>query len=392
MTKKHAVALAVLALAFLAFCTLWAHAQQNKTNMQSEITTNLPDNVTGLITPAITRTTLGDIVKSYQQASTVRNVTAGSDTIATTDFGNLIIYNNASGVAVSIAQATGSFANFNVFVKNIGLGSATITPTTSTINGVASLVVPQNALSWIVSDGANYQIWSLPIAVGSNWPACTGNNSAVDSTVAGVLTCNSNLVNLTSTSQQITGAAFTTPVIDTSGNITLNCGGVGALQYIVNTGAFTITAPTPSTTDGQNCALRVVNGTTAANAGAVTLSGFSGKSPGGATFSTTPTISAASISFSNGSANITWTQSLPLGTPVFFATTGSLPTNFATATLYYVVTTGATQIQVATTPGGTAVVAGSAGSGTQTGYEPSVFDLITLANYGPVYAQWNQVQ
>lgn len=72
------------------------------------------------------------------------------------------------------------------------------------------------------------------------------------------------------------------------------------------------------------------------------------------------------VGFTNGSANITGTGLPVVGTAVQFATTGSLPVNFATSTTYYVKTnTSGTTITVSSTVGGTAITAGSAGSGTQ---------------------------
>lgn len=71
------------------------------------------------------------------------------------------------------------------------------------------------------------------------------------------------------------------------------------------------------------------------------------------------------VTFSNGSANIASANTLLAGQVVQFSTTGSLPTNFSTNTNYYVVSTG-NPFTVSATPTGSAVVAGSAGSGTQT--------------------------
>jgi hypothetical protein len=80
------------------------------------------------------------------------------------------------------------------------------------------------------------------------------------------------------------------------------------------------------------------------------------------------------VGFTNGSSNITGTGLPPAGTPVQFTTTGTLPTNFALATTYYVVyNSGGTTVRVAATIGGTAIVAGSAGTGphTMTSYPPA---------------------
>lgn len=71
--------------------------------------------------------------------------------------------------------------------------------------------------------------------------------------------------------------------------------------------------------------------------------------------------------FTNSSANIVVASNTPVvGSVVTFNTTGSLPTNFSAGTNYYVVSQSGTTITVSATPAGSAIVAGSAGSGTQT--------------------------
>ena len=69
--------------------------------------------------------------------------------------------------------------------------------------------------------------------------------------------------------------------------------------------------------------------------------------------------------FTNGSANIGATNSLAINQAVQFTTTGTLPTNFVAGTTYFVLTTG-NPFTVSATIGGSAIVAGSAGTGTQT--------------------------
>ena len=74
------------------------------------------------------------------------------------------------------------------------------------------------------------------------------------------------------------------------------------------------------------------------------------------------------VTFTNGSALIAGTN-LPYGQTqtVTFTTTGSLPTNFATNTTYYILAGGSPAgITVSATVDGSPVVAGSAGSGVQT--------------------------
>ena len=74
--------------------------------------------------------------------------------------------------------------------------------------------------------------------------------------------------------------------------------------------------------------------------------------------------------FSNGSSTITLSShGFTVGDTLYFTTTGGLPTNFAANTLYYVasVPTSGT-FTVAATSGGSSILAGSAGSGTQSCY------------------------
>lgn len=94
--------------------------------------------------------------------------TGTSYTIQTTDLGKLVTFSNASAIAVTLPQATGSFGSGASFdVQNKGSGAVTITPTTSTINGSATLVINQNQGCTIVSDGTNWQI-STCTAVGAS--------------------------------------------------------------------------------------------------------------------------------------------------------------------------------------------------------------------------------
>jgi hypothetical protein len=92
------------------------------------------------------------------QNAGIRNVTGTTDTILATDMGKLVTYNNAGAVAVTLPQATttgfGAFGRFHIL--NIGAGTVTVTPTTSTINGGATKAYAQNASGIISSDGTNY--------------------------------------------------------------------------------------------------------------------------------------------------------------------------------------------------------------------------------------------
>jgi hypothetical protein len=76
------------------------------------------------------------------------------------------------------------------------------------------------------------------------------------------------------------------------------------------------------------------------------------------------------VTFTNGQANIAWAANTPsLGQTVYFTNSGgALPTNFSANTNYYVTSVVGTNVQVSATYNGTAISAGSAGTGTQTGH------------------------
>jgi hypothetical protein len=110
--------------------------------------------------------------------------TGTSFAIPSSDLSKLITFNNSSAVAVSIAQAgtTGFTVGFSVDLQNIGAGTVTVTPATSTINGHATLTMPQNTGCTVTSDGTNYQVSACSAvgsAAGSSFSTLTsGTNSA----------------------------------------------------------------------------------------------------------------------------------------------------------------------------------------------------------------------
>ena len=78
-------------------------------------------------------------------------------TVLGSDRSKLVTLKNASAIAVTLPQAGASFpAGWIAKVSNQGAGTATITPTTSTINGAASFTLLTGQSIDIVSDGTNY--------------------------------------------------------------------------------------------------------------------------------------------------------------------------------------------------------------------------------------------
>lgn len=77
-----------------------------------------------------------------------------------TDRGKLVTLSNSSAIAVSLAQAgsTGFDLSWWTSYKNLGNGVVTITPATSTINGLATLVLQRGDAAFVDSDGTNYSV------------------------------------------------------------------------------------------------------------------------------------------------------------------------------------------------------------------------------------------
>lgn len=82
-------------------------------------------------------------------------------TFVQSDCSKLVTFSNAAAVAVTLPQAGTAGAFFGgcfIDVQNKGLGTVTITPATSTINGSTTYSLTQNESMRVVSDATNYQI------------------------------------------------------------------------------------------------------------------------------------------------------------------------------------------------------------------------------------------
>lgn len=80
---------------------------------------------------------------------------ATSYTTQDSDAGTLLILSDASPVAVALNSVVS--APFALFITNFGAGVATLTPTSGTVNGGASMTLVQNQSIWIVFDGSNWK-------------------------------------------------------------------------------------------------------------------------------------------------------------------------------------------------------------------------------------------
>src|SRR5271170_156322 len=95
--------------------------------------------------------------KVAQDYVAVNAQTGTTYSIAGTDRAKLVTLKNAAAIAVTLPQAGATFPNgWWASFSNQGAGLVTITPTTSTINGGASLTVAAGNSVEIISDGTNY--------------------------------------------------------------------------------------------------------------------------------------------------------------------------------------------------------------------------------------------
>lgn len=108
-------------------------------------------------------------------------------TISTSDMACGVIVHNSNGTSVadSLAAATtsGYGGGTGVTIFNAGTSSVTITPTTSTINGVTSWTINKNSSVTIISDGTNY--WALSAAGGPNGNLYADGTGVYDITTVG---------------------------------------------------------------------------------------------------------------------------------------------------------------------------------------------------------------
>ena len=103
------------------------------------------------------------------------NSQAGNTAYTTqaTDNGSLLTFNDASPVAVTLNS--GITTPYYFFATNFGAGTATLSPTTGTINGSASFALPQNYTAIVSFDGTNWETSALLVlpqslaAVTSEW-------------------------------------------------------------------------------------------------------------------------------------------------------------------------------------------------------------------------------
>lgn len=94
----------------------------------------------------------------FQFGSGFNAQTGTTYTVVGSDMGKFLTFNNAGAIAVTLPQAgTAGFEAFKCFgIAAIGAGTATVTPTVSTINGAATRAYATTVGGVICSTGTNY--------------------------------------------------------------------------------------------------------------------------------------------------------------------------------------------------------------------------------------------
>jgi len=119
------------------------------------------------------------------RGATVANAQTGTSyTVLTGDRGKTITFSNGSAIAVTLPQAGSGFEDgWYTWAKNLGAGTVTITPTTSTISGAATITLETGDVAYIRSDGTNYEAYAGKLVVGTGilvTKSRTGQTIAID--------------------------------------------------------------------------------------------------------------------------------------------------------------------------------------------------------------------
>jgi hypothetical protein len=190
--------------------------------------------------------------------------TTTSETIALASQGKLVTLSNASAIAVALTSSSVA-AGYFAFVYVIGAGTATLTPSTGTINGGSNLplVSGQSCMLWF--NGTNWTAtfstaalstpYDIAIPISGKMDAASTTYLVITFTRAVTLPGNcvgskgtvlTNPAATTTYTLSKNGSSFGTVVVSTAGAFTFTTTSGAAVSFAVGD-YLTITAPAPDT-------------------------------------------------------------------------------------------------------------------------------------------------
>jgi hypothetical protein len=177
----------------------------------------------------------------------IRTVSGTTDTILSSDCANGVQYTSSSAVAVTLPQATSSFAACNVDVIAAGTGTVTVTPTTSTINSGSTLSVAGSRSANITAASGNYVATGTALVSGSGSGTV---NSGTTNQVA-VYSSSGTAVSGATTLPTAAMPALTGDVTNTAGSLATTVGKVNGAAV-----------PTSASVLGSNSSNQLIAATT----------------------------------------------------------------------------------------------------------------------------------
>lgn len=176
--------------------------------------------------------------------------TGTSYTWLTGDRGKVVWQSNASATAYTLPQAggTGFANNWYGALFNVGAGLVTITPTTSTINGASTQIVPQYWYGPVYSDNTNYRMPVMPTI--SAFPNCTDTvgQHLNFTTSTGAFSCGTSVPAAPSFATSVTAPLYktTTNCADSAGAAA--CGAAPAGAFVVDAASTSTVVSTTAVT------------------------------------------------------------------------------------------------------------------------------------------------
>jgi len=335
--------------------TIAATSLSALTGLPQIATQTVLGNGSGSTAAPVALTLAGNLVATATGLATTQPINAQTGTtytVLSTDAGKLITTSNASAIAITLPQAgtTGFTSGFSFDEENLGAGTVTITPTTSTINGASTLTLATNRGCTITSDGANYQVSACTALVSGG-----GGSGTVNSGTSGQLTYYGATGTTVSgaANATISAGALSLGASGTAGSVALGNATSGTVTVQPVTGALgTVTASLPANTGtvaetnlAETWSALQTFGTNI-SIGGTTATGATGT--GAVVFGTSPTLTTPALG-TPSAVTLTNGTGLPVGgiaaiaaKSVVMNATGSSASPTAVTTVSYLIDAGTT--------------------------------------------------